>query len=113
MTYDKLERFRGALLLRRHGLMNRQRTASRDEHELIAEREPDWLDAAALDTAATVLETLGGSERAAIGQIDAALERMARGTYGACVTCGGIVDDERLRSVPETDRCGRCAALAA
>jgi RNA polymerase-binding protein DksA len=109
MTYDNLERFRRTLLGRRVDLMTRQRAASRDEQELVAEREPDWPDAAALDTAATVLETLGESERAAVGRIDAALERMSHGTYGTCVNCGEKIDGERLRAVPETDRCGRCA----
>jgi RNA polymerase-binding transcription factor DksA len=113
MTYDKLEPLRRILLGRRDDLMARQRIASRDERELAAEREPDWPDAAALDTAATVLETLGQHERAAVAEIDAALDRMGRGTYGACATCGDAIDDARLRALPETSRCGRCARRAA
>jgi RNA polymerase-binding protein DksA len=113
MTYDKLEHLRRVLLGRRYDLMARQRAAGRDERELVAEREPDWPDAAALDTAATVLEALGQRERAAVSQIDDALERMARGTFGACAACGAPIDDERLRAVPETKRCVRCAPLAA
>jgi RNA polymerase-binding protein DksA len=113
MTYHQLERFRRNLLGRREDLMARQRIASRDERELAAEREPDWPDAAALDTAATVIETLGQYERAAVGKIDAALDRMARGTYGACASCGDTIDDARLRAVPETSRCARCASRAA
>jgi RNA polymerase-binding transcription factor DksA len=113
MTHQKLERVRRALLRRRDDLMARQRIASRDEQELVAEREPDWPDAAALDSAATILERLGVSERASIRRIDAALERIERGTYGACAECGESIDDLRLRALPEADRCGLCARAAA
>jgi RNA polymerase-binding transcription factor DksA len=113
MTYKKLEQLRRVLLGRRDHLMARQRIASRDERELAAEREPDWPDAAALDTAAMVLETVGRYERAAVAEIDAALDRMERGTYGACEACRDTIEDERLRAVPETLRCERCARLAA
>jgi RNA polymerase-binding transcription factor DksA len=52
---------------------------------------------------------LGDAERAAIGRIDAALDRLARGTYGACVTCQAPIEIERLEAAPEAERCGRCA----
>ena len=113
MTYAKLEHLRRVLLGRRYDLMARQRSAGRDERELVAEREPDWQDAAALDTAATVLDSLGQFERKAVSEIDAALERMARGTYGTCGACGDKIDGERLRTVPATKHCARCAPLAA
>jgi DnaK suppressor protein len=113
MTNTNLERLRNTLLFRRHDLMARQRIATRDERELVAEREPDWPDAAALDSAATVLERLGGSERAAIGRIDAALDRIDHGIYGTCAICGDEIEDRRLRAVPETLRCASCAGLAA
>jgi len=34
---------------------------------------------------------------------------MERGTYGECASCGDLIDEERLRLVPDTDRCARCA----
>jgi RNA polymerase-binding transcription factor DksA len=113
MTYDELEPLRRTLLSRRRDLMTRQRVASRDERELVAEREPDWLDAAALDAAATVLETLGESERTEVEEIDAALARMARGTYGLCATCGESIAADRIHAVPECSRCERCSSSAA
>ena len=47
-------------------------------------REPDALDAA----------------RAAVEQIDAALDRIKAGTYGICVTSGLAIPQERLRAIP-------------
>jgi DnaK suppressor protein len=53
---------------------------------------------------------LGAAERAAILRIDAALERLERGTYGACVTCRAPIDIKRLDAFPDAERCGPCAA---
>lgn len=53
---------------------------------------------------------LGAAERAALGRIDAALERLERGTYGACVACRAPIDIERLETFPDAERCGPCAA---
>jgi DnaK suppressor protein len=56
------------------------------------------------------LFNLGAAERAAIVRIDAALERLARGTFGACVSCEAPIEIERLEAIPEAERCARCAA---
>ena len=38
----------------------------------------------------------------------AALERIADGTYGACIDCGGAIDYGRLLVQPAAARCLRC-----
>jgi DnaK suppressor protein len=78
---------------------------------LLAEREPDWEDAAALGTAASVLAGLNERNRRALARIQSSLARIERGTYGDCVVCHEAIDDGRLRAVPDTDRCGRCAGV--
>lgn len=40
-----------------------------------------------------------------LAKIDAALERIAKGTYGRCVVCGQQIPEERLEVVPETAYC--------
>jgi RNA polymerase-binding transcription factor DksA len=109
MDYDTLEGFRRRLHLRRVSLLERRRQALADEAELLAEREPDWEDAAAAQSAATVLDSLGESERVGLERIRRALARIADGSYGECLACGDAIEDERLRTIPETDRCARCA----
>lgn len=42
-------------------------------------------------------------------QIDFALRRIERGTYGWCQTCGGDITFERLRAIPATLMCIECA----
>ena len=43
---------------------------------------------------------LSAQARAAVEQIDAALERIEAGTYGVCVVSGLTVPQERLRAIP-------------
>lgn len=42
-------------------------------------------------------------------QIDLALERIGRGTYGKCITCGGAIQRARLEAFPSTTACIDCA----
>ena len=43
-----------------------------------------------------------------IDEIDAALQRIASGTYGTCEVCGHAIGRDRLRSLPEIRRCVGC-----
>ncbi len=43
---------------------------------------------------------LSAQARAAVGQIDAALERIDDGTYGVCVVSGKPIPKERLQAIP-------------
>ncbi len=40
--------------------------------------------------------------------LDAAHERIAEGSYGTCIECGGEIGFERLRANPAAERCIRC-----
>ncbi len=46
-----------------------------------------------------------------ISEIEQAIERRASGSYGTCEICGAPIDRERLRILPHTRRCVRCASL--
>jgi len=43
-----------------------------------------------------------------VREIEAALLRIARGTYGTCSECGTEIDRERLDAVPAASRCFTC-----
>jgi RNA polymerase-binding transcription factor len=55
-----------------------------------------------------VIETLRRGARIALAEIDAALDRMARGRYGSCVHCGGAIPVERLEILPAVALCMSC-----
>ena len=45
-----------------------------------------------------------------LAQIDEALERVAAGTYGVCVSCGQPIPAGRLEARPSARTCVACAA---
>jgi DnaK suppressor protein len=47
-----------------------------------------------------------------MARIDAALERLAEGEYGSCVTCGEAIEPQRLELDPATPLCLACAKRA-
>jgi len=58
---------------------------------------------------------LAGLENALIGrnlgearELEAALERLARGNYGRCRECHGEIDLARLKACPTCERCQPC-----
>ncbi len=58
--------------------------------------------------------TRAANERAAeaareLREIEAALARIADGTYGVCEVCGGAIGRDRLRALPATRRCLGCS----
>jgi RNA polymerase-binding protein DksA len=56
-----------------------------------------------------VLSRLDDREREEITQINAALDRIADGTYGRCTRCDEAIGIDRLAALPETALCVRCA----
>lgn len=43
-----------------------------------------------------------------IQDINSALEKIKKGTYGKCENCGKNIDEERLKVLPEARECGKC-----
>ena len=69
-----------------------------DFEERASEREGD-----------EVLESLGTVGLAEIRMIQAALGRIADGSFGDCVACGEEISEARLNAVPHAARCKKCA----
>jgi DnaK suppressor protein len=49
--------------------------------------------------------------RRLVRMIEAALRRIADGTYGICVACAGDIPRKRLEVLPWTDYCLRCQEI--
>ena len=50
------------------------------------------------------------NEGESLGQIEAALERIEEGVYGSCVECSGRIPKMRLKAIPYTPYCVKCAS---
>lgn len=46
--------------------------------------------------------------RSRLREIDEAIERLRKGSYGICRRCGREIPEERLEAVPEADHCVDC-----
>jgi RNA polymerase-binding transcription factor len=56
------------------------------------------------------LAALLDDARTRLAELDAARERLERGAYGICETCGRDIAPARLEAQPATRRCVACAA---
>ena len=55
-------------------------------------------------------EALVKELRSSLKEVEAALERVALGTYGVCERCGQPISDARLEAMPATTTCIVCAS---
>jgi uncharacterized protein (DUF302 family)/RNA polymerase-binding transcription factor DksA len=69
---------------------------------------PDTAELAADDLARDVAMAEVDRDAAEIAAVDAALERLDKGTYGRCVDCGTAIAPARLAHTPEAARCPIC-----
>lgn len=95
------------LLFRKAELLDRMR---RIEDDLDMPADPDWEENAVQMEDDEVLERLGHASQQEIKALDAALERIAAGTYGTCARCGAEIDSHRLDLLPHTPLCRHCAS---
>lgn len=79
------------------------------EHQLDEPAPKDLEDRSSERQGDEVLEALGHVELAEVARIDAALARIAAGTYGDCVKCGAEISQARLDLLPATPFCKTCA----
>ena len=80
--------------------------AARDSN-LDDEHDPEGTTIAA---ERSLVSSLARSSERHLAEIDAALERLAAGTYGRCVRCGGPIAADRLDARPSTPVCIGCAS---
>ncbi|OIJ88506.1 TraR/DksA family transcriptional regulator [Streptomyces colonosanans] len=86
-------------LFRREQLQQIAATAATGEGDL-----PGRQDAAQLE----VTVKLAASARMVLSDVEAALERMEEGRYGACHLCRHRISRDRLMVVPQARYCARC-----
>jgi RNA polymerase-binding transcription factor DksA len=79
--------------------------ANTDMSDLLDDEEP-----AGGEVDETLMMAMTADEQLAM--VDAALDRIAAGTYGYCAECGGRIPVVRLEAIPATPSCVDCAASA-
>ncbi len=79
------------------------------ERDFEQPRNPDDDDRAMERNNDEVLDSLGQQGETELRAIDAALTRIADGSFGRCTRCGAEISPERLDAVPHTPFCEDCA----
>lgn len=98
-----LEDHRRRLLGDMHGRIRDVRARSADDRD-----EPDAVDGAQGDIQQDLDLAVIQMKAEMLHNIDAALRRLAAGSYGNCVDCGQEIPDDRLRALPFAARCVAC-----
>jgi len=119
VVLDKfLEGQRAALLEERATYTHQAESLQAEADLLAAEREPGDVqfdeESGEGDTLAVERErdlALSAQARAAVDEIDAALSKIADGSYGTCEQCGKSIPKERLRAIPYAALCVQCKSM--
>ena len=100
-----------ARLLRdqRDSFLQEFRKAELNLDAIAEERESELEEHAQEEQSARLLTRLDSRTLQAVREVDAALERMLRDTYGKCERCRKAIPVARLRALPATRFCKPCA----
>jgi RNA polymerase-binding protein DksA len=103
-----------------HATVERRRSALRaeigqdldrirsDRLEDLAGASPDAADESVASLISDLDQADTSRDLTELRGLDAAHERIADGSYGTCIECGGDIGFERLRANPAAERCIRC-----
>ena len=106
MDAQRRQGFAVLLQRQREALLRQLAAAKSVKGSLAARREPGT-PSAPWDTSRSAAGT--GRTHQSLEKVDAALARLAAGSYGTCTTCGREIALDRLDLVPATAYCLRCA----
>jgi len=108
-AYAELRR---ELLAERERLVAENRRLETEMARLDSQKREEVSDEVDRASAENGLRLDAAMERLSVRRLDAidrALDAMVRGSYGSCRGCGGGIEIERLRTLPDTPLCAGCA----
>ena len=76
---------------------------------LTSKRNQDWAEAAVEAENDEVLEGLFTEATQELQQVKFALQRIKEGLYGECSECSEVINKKRLKIMPFTSLCIKCA----
>ena len=106
-----LEPIAARLRSRREELLGRLTAVRADRMRTSEPLSLDSADRAAQRENDDVVDAIESTARNELLRVEAALGRVASGSYGVCVACGQPIGIGRLQAVPHVERCSACAAV--
>jgi len=103
-----LERFRETLHDQKMQIVANARQMLDGEVHVDSDALPDEIDTAALESSLWFTGRMREREFGLLHKIEKSLEKIERGGYGECESCGEEIGRERLRARPMADFCITC-----
>ena len=108
MKQGDVERLRQKLESQCHETRRMLRRLEQEVQSLDAEATQDSADRCVISLSKESLFERSSQRRTVLRLIEAALKRIADGSFGICVGCGGEIQDQRLQALPWTQFCLPC-----
>jgi DnaK suppressor protein len=108
MEQREVERLRQKLEFQRHETRQFLRHMERETKSLDVDATQDSADRCIISVSKEALYERMSQRRTVLLLIEAALKRIADGSFGICVGCDDEIRDQRLQALPWTQFCLRC-----
>ncbi len=102
------ERCRAILLTQRESILEKAARVREGELEFDRDDFPDEMDMALAESSLTLAGRIRERESKLLSKIDEALERIDKGDYGECTSCGEEIGVKRLLARPVAGICIDC-----
>ena len=106
MNKKLLAKFKKTLTQKKASITNKVNSRKLNEHEI--ETGGDEIDTATQSTEREMQFELGGMDTRMKQDIDNALAKIEKGTFGTCECCGENISQARLDAIPWVRYCKKC-----
>lgn len=108
MDKKKLEYFRKRLETRQQDLRRMVSRTEQDGRNVDEDSAQDIADRAASSYNKEFLFHQSNNDRQLLQMVENALDRIRKGSFGECISCGKEINPKRLEAVPWTRHCIEC-----
>ncbi len=108
MKKKDVEKFKDILEEQKNRLLTTAQKTVDQELKLPSEDLPDEVDLASAELNQSITFRLRDRERVLLQKIEEALDRIIKGEFGVCESCGEEIEMKRLEARPVTTLCIGC-----
>ncbi len=108
MNKTKVEFYRKRLLKMRDDILNKAKKLKEDSYNLGTDGIQDMADAASNTYNADILMSISDNDLTLLKDIDNALDKLSKKTYGVCEECEEKISEKRLEANPVARYCITC-----
>jgi DnaK suppressor protein len=104
----EVQKFKKLLTAQRDAIRGHSKRALKGDLDVDPDDFPDEIDTAWSEVSLQFTGRLREREQGLLAKIDAALQKIEAGEYGACTSCGEDIGLARLRARPVAELCIDC-----